>query len=53
MKPWDQRKDKPPHDLLDDCVLFMDRAKEYLQRGDRSRRRLAKWDVIPEEHLSQ
>lgn len=50
VKPWDQRKDKLPHDLFDDCELFMDRAKEYLRKWDGGRRRLVKGDMIPEEH---
>ncbi|KAF8971118.1 kinase-like domain-containing protein [Flammula alnicola] len=48
VKPWDQRKDKLPADLYDGCDLFQERAKEYLRRWDKGRRRLSKADMICE-----
>ncbi|PPQ83610.1 hypothetical protein CVT25_006295 [Psilocybe cyanescens] len=51
IKPWDQRKDKLPADLYDDCELFKERAKEYLRRCDAGRRRLSKFDMIQMEEL--
>lgn len=46
MKPWDQKKDKLPADLLKGCELFEDRATEYLKKWDEGRRRLCKEDII-------
>jgi len=46
VKPWDQRKDKLPKDLFDGCEEFEERAREYLRKWDRGRRRLAKSDTI-------
>ncbi|KAF5322059.1 hypothetical protein D9619_001328 [Psilocybe cf. subviscida] len=48
VKPWDQRKEILPEDIYDDCDLFGERAKEYLRRWDRGRRRLGKEDMITE-----
>ncbi|KAJ6489516.1 kinase-like domain-containing protein [Mycena vitilis] len=46
VKPWDQRKDILPKDLFDGCDVFGDRAREYLRRWDKERRRLRKEDVM-------
>jgi serine/threonine protein kinase len=45
VKPWNQRKDLYPEDLLDGCTLFGGRIREYLRRGD-ERRRLLRDDTI-------
>ncbi|KAJ3726860.1 kinase-like domain-containing protein [Lentinula raphanica] len=45
LKPWDQRKDLLPKDLFEDCSVFEDRARAYLQRWN-SRRRLVKEDIM-------
>lgn len=46
MKPWEQRKDLLPKDLFNGCTLFEDRAKDYLKRFDKGRRRLLKEDMM-------
>ncbi|KAJ7141389.1 kinase-like domain-containing protein [Mycena epipterygia] len=46
VKPWDQRKDIHPADLLDGCDVFEDRAREYLRKCDAGRRRLKKEDMM-------
>lgn len=45
VKPWDQRKDIHPADLLDGCTLLEGRIKQYLRRWD-ERRRLLREDMI-------
>jgi hypothetical protein len=45
VKPWNQRKDLHPEDLLDGCTLFGGRIREYLRRWD-ERRRLLRDDII-------
>ncbi|KAI0266747.1 kinase-like domain-containing protein [Gloeopeniophorella convolvens] len=45
VKPWDQRKDLYPADLLDGCVLFEGRIRQYLRRWD-ERRRLVREDMV-------
>ncbi|KAH9994049.1 kinase-like domain-containing protein [Russula vinacea] len=45
VKPWNQRKDLHPDDLLDGCMLFGGRIREYLRRWD-ERRRLSRDDMI-------
>ncbi|EAU91162.2 serine/threonine protein kinase [Coprinopsis cinerea okayama7 len=49
VKPWDQRKDKLPGDLFENCELFEERAREYLKKWNEGRRALDKKDMIPEE----
>jgi len=46
VKPWEQRKDQLPKDLFEGCVLFEERAKEYLRKWDSGRRWLVKADMI-------
>jgi len=46
VKPWEQRKDQLPKDLFEGCVLFEERAKEYLRKWDCGRRWLVKADMI-------
>jgi serine/threonine protein kinase len=45
VKPWNQRRDQHPEDLLDGCTLFGERIKEYLRRWD-ERRRLLREDMV-------
>jgi len=45
VKPWDQRKDLYPADLLDGCTLFGERITHYLRRWY-ERRRLSKEDMV-------
>lgn len=45
VKPWNQRKDLHPEDLLDGCTLFEGRIRQYLRRWD-ERRRLLRDDLI-------
>ncbi|KAI0298512.1 kinase-like domain-containing protein [Russula brevipes] len=45
VKPWSQRKDLYPEDLLDGCVLFGERTRQYLRRWD-ERRRLSREDMV-------
>ena len=45
VKPWNQRKDLYPEDLLDGCTLFGGRIRQYLRRWD-ERRRLLREDMI-------
>jgi len=51
VKPWDQVKDKLPANFFDGCDLFEERAKEYLRRWDKGRKRLLKQDMISEVEL--
>ncbi|TFK19312.1 serine/threonine protein kinase [Coprinopsis marcescibilis] len=50
VKPWEQRKDKLPADLFNGCVVFEERARQYLRRWNEGRRVLTKQDMFPEEH---
>ncbi|KAF8070116.1 kinase-like domain-containing protein [Lyophyllum atratum] len=50
VKPWDQRKDLLPKDLFDGCVIFQQRAREYLKKCTEGRRRLLKGDMIDTDH---
>jgi serine/threonine protein kinase len=45
VKPWDQRKDLYPGDLLTGCILFRGRITQYLRRWD-ERRRLLREDMV-------
>jgi len=45
VKPWNQRKDLHPEDLLDGCTLFEGRIRQYLRRWD-DRRRLLRDDLV-------
>jgi serine/threonine protein kinase len=45
VKPWNQRKDLLPNGFFDKCVLFGERAQQYLRRYD-SRRRLVGGDQM-------
>lgn len=45
VKPWNQRKDLHPEDLLDGCTLFEGRIKQYLRKWD-ERRRLLRDDMV-------
>ena len=45
VKPWNQRRDQHPEDLLDGCTLFGERIKQYLRRWD-ERRRLLREDMV-------
>jgi serine/threonine protein kinase len=45
VKPWNQRKDLLPSGLFDKCVLFGERAEQYLRKYD-SRRRLMEDDEM-------
>jgi serine/threonine protein kinase len=46
VKPWDQRKDLLPKEFFQGCIIFEDRARDYLKRYDDGRRRLLKEDMI-------
>lgn len=46
VKPWEQRKEILPKDFFDGCVVFNERAREYLRRWDAGRRRLVREDMI-------
>ncbi|KAK2467883.1 hypothetical protein APHAL10511_000178 [Amanita phalloides] len=46
VKPWEQRRDVLPGDLYDGCMVFRERAGEYLRRVDGGRRRLVKEDMV-------
>ncbi|KAF5385892.1 hypothetical protein D9615_002587 [Tricholomella constricta] len=50
VKPWDQKKDLLPKDLFEGCVLFEERAREYLRKCTEGRRRLMKEDMIDVGH---
>ncbi|GLB37036.1 putative protein tyrosine kinase [Lyophyllum shimeji] len=50
VKPWEQRQDLLPKDLFDGCVLFEQRAREYLRKCTEGRRRLLKEDMIETGH---
>jgi serine/threonine protein kinase len=45
VKPWDQRQDLYPKDLLNGCTLFGERITQYLRRWD-ERRRLLREDMV-------
>ncbi len=45
VKPWNQRKDLHPTDLLDGCTLFEERIRQYLRKWN-ERRRLLKEDTM-------
>ena len=45
VKPWNQRKDLHPEDLLDGCTLFEGRIRQYLRKWD-ERRRLLRDDMF-------
>jgi serine/threonine protein kinase len=45
VKPWDQRQDLYPKDLLNGCTLFGGRITQYLRRYD-ERRRLLREDTV-------
>ena len=45
VKPWNQRKDLHPDDLLDGCTLFEGRIRQYLKRWN-ERRRLLREDIL-------
>ncbi|KAG6855699.1 hypothetical protein H0H87_011890 [Tephrocybe sp. NHM501043] len=51
VKPWEQRLDQLPLDFFKGCVLFEQRAKEYLRKCTEGRRRLKKEDIIDTGHL--
>ncbi|KAN0134059.1 kinase-like protein [Lactarius tabidus] len=44
VKPWNQRKDLHPEDLLEGCALFEGRIRQYLKRWN-ERRRLLREDI--------
>jgi len=45
VKPWEQRMDIVPKDLLNGCMVFEERARDYLKKRDQ-RRRLLREDLI-------
>ncbi|KAG6810065.1 hypothetical protein H0H92_013499 [Tricholoma furcatifolium] len=51
VKPWEQRLDQLPFDFFKGCVLFEQRAKEYLKKCSEGRRRLKKEDMFDTSHL--
>ncbi|KAL1672921.1 kinase-like domain-containing protein [Schizophyllum commune] len=46
VKPWDQRKDLLPKNFFDGCIVFEERAREYLRKWNMDRRRLVKEDIM-------
>ncbi|KNZ80863.1 CBL-interacting serine/threonine-protein kinase 17 [Termitomyces sp. J132] len=46
VKPWEQRADQLPLGFFRGCVLFEQRAREYLRKYTEGRRRLKKEDTI-------
>jgi len=48
IKPWDQRKDLIPEGFFDECHVFGDRCRGYVQKWD-LRRRLSREDLLEEE----
>ncbi|KAH9034848.1 hypothetical protein EDB85DRAFT_1945729 [Lactarius pseudohatsudake] len=45
VKPWNQRKDVHPADLLEGCKLFEEKIRQYLRRWN-ERRRLSREDMM-------
>jgi serine/threonine protein kinase len=49
VKPWEQRMDIIPADLLRGCLVFEGRVRDYLKKWDQ-RKRLLREDLIVEAH---